>query len=412
MRVASSKQVRGKRQVVKEKRQEADNRNKGQGANLLHNLVLFGRLLRVAGIDVNPGGMMELAQALAHIDIGRKADFYYAARSLLVHRQQDLSLFDRAFELFWQPPAELWQELQDSADALSQQPPAGRAPLPAGRDTARQSPTADDPSLNEIGQTFSQREILRQKEFANLTAEEVAAVKRLMAAITWNLYPRRSRRQQHGRGRAIDWRHTLRRNWRYGGEMLVLARRRRKLKPRPLVILADVSGSMEQYSRLLLHFIYSLAGGLAQPVEAFVFSTRLTRVTRQLQERNIDQALAKVGRTVPDWAGGTRIGEAIKQFNFDWGRRVLGHSAVVLIISDGWDRGDPELLGREMARLQRSSYRLIWLNPLLGSPEYRPLTRGMRAALPYVDDFRPVHNLASLEDLAEHLLSLERKKPL
>jgi uncharacterized protein len=380
------------------------------GANLLHNVVLFGRLLRAAGIDVNPGGMMELVQALAYIDIGRKADFYYAARSLLVKRQQDLSLFDHAFDLFWRLPAELWQEVGSDADAATQRPPAGLPPRPAGPDSANQVVAGDDPSLSEIGRTFSRHEILRHKEFAGLTAEEVAAVKRLMAGMRWTMDRRRSRRQEHGRGQAIDWRRSLRRNWRYGGEMLALARRRRKFKPRPLVILADVSGSMEQYTRLLLHFIYSLAGGLAQPVEAFVFSTQLTRITRQLQERNVDNALAEVGRAVPDWAGGTRIGEAVKRFNFDWGRRVLGHGAVVLIISDGWDRGEPDLLRREMARLQRSSYRTIWLNPLLGSPEYEPLTRGMQAALPHIDDFMPVHNLASLEDLAEHLLLLERKR--
>jgi uncharacterized protein len=380
------------------------------GGYLLHNLLLFGRVLRAAGIDVNPGGMKELAQALEYIDIGRKADFYYGARSLLVHRQQDLALFDHIFELFWQRPAEMWQPVSREAQNAGQQLPVQGAARPPGPATAAEATAAEDAPLVDMGRSFSRQEILRYKEFAGLTPAEVAAVKRLMAAITWSLEPRRSRRRQQGKGRTIDWRRSLRRNWRYGGEMLALAHRRRKLKPRPLVVLADVSGSMEPYSRLLLHFIYSLAGGLAQPVEAFVFSTRLTRITRQLQERHVEQALAEVGRAVPDWAGGTRIGEAVKRFNFDWGRRVLGHGAVVLIISDGWDRGDPELLGREMARLQRSSHRLIWLNPLLGSPEYEPLTRGMQAALPHVDDFLPVHNLASLEDLAAHLLALGGKE--
>jgi uncharacterized protein with von Willebrand factor type A (vWA) domain len=166
---------------------------------------------------------------------------------------------------------------------------------------------------------------------------------------------------------------------------------------------------MERYTRLLLHFIYSLTAGLDQPVESFVFGTRLTRITRQLHERNVDQALREVTRAVPDWSGGTRIGEALKSFNFDWGRRVLGRGAVVLLISDGWDRGDVDLLRVEMARLQRSCHRLIWLNPLLGSPDYEPLTRGMQAALPYVDDFLPVHNLASLEDLARRLSDLDQR---
>jgi uncharacterized protein with von Willebrand factor type A (vWA) domain len=167
---------------------------------------------------------------------------------------------------------------------------------------------------------------------------------------------------------------------------------------------------MERYTRLLLHFIYGLAQLHDQPVEAFAFSTRLTRITKQLRNRDIDRALKRVSQVVKDWSGGTRIGESLKDFNFRWGRRVLGHGPVVLIISDGWDCGDIELLGKEIARLQRSCYRLIWLNPLLGSPTYEPLTRGMQRALPYTDDFLPIHNLASLEDLASHLAELRRKR--
>jgi uncharacterized protein len=202
----------------------------------------------------------------------------------------------------------------------------------------------------------------------------------------------------------------LRRNLKYGGHVLDWSLREPQLKPRPVVVLADISGSMERYTRLLLHFLYTLARGLGQPVQTFVFSTRLTPISRPLKHKDIDRALREVSQTVKDWSGGTRIGDALKEFNFKWGRRVLGRGAVVLIISDGWDRGDPDLAAREMARLQRSCYRLIWLNPLLGSPAYQPLTRGMQAALPYVDDFLPVHNLASLEDLAEHLAALDDKR--
>jgi uncharacterized protein with von Willebrand factor type A (vWA) domain len=166
---------------------------------------------------------------------------------------------------------------------------------------------------------------------------------------------------------------------------------------------------MERYTRLLLHFIYGMKAALSQPVEAFVFSTRLTRITRPLQIRDLDLALKNVGQLVNDWAGGTRIGESLKMFNFEWGRRVLGRGAVVLIISDGWDRGDVDLLKHEMARLKRSCHRLIWLNPLLGAPGYEPLTRGIQAALPNIDNFLPVHNLASLEDLADRLSDLNRR---
>jgi uncharacterized protein with von Willebrand factor type A (vWA) domain len=187
---------------------------------------------------------------------------------------------------------------------------------------------------------------------------------------------------------------------RYGGVPLELTWREVRTRQRPLVVLCDISGSMDRYSRILLQFVHTISDGL-RDVETFVFGTRLTRITRLLREKDIDDAIAAVGKQVVDWSGGTRIGEAIKDFNYLWGRRVLGRGAVVMLISDGWDRGDAKLLSREMSRLQRSCHRLIWLNPLLGSPGYQPLTQGMQAALPHVDDFLPVHNLASLEQLGE-----------
>ncbi|MEW5986783.1 MAG: VWA domain-containing protein [Chloroflexota bacterium] len=384
--------------------------------HLLHNLLLFGRLLRGLGLEVNPGRMMDWVEALAAIEIGRRSDFYYAARCLLVHRREDVALFDQAFNLFWRKPAEGWStlDLRDIRQHVRPphpliQPPPLRQPNQTDGGDGR--PAAPETPILEISQTYSGRELLRRKDFGELSAEELAEVKRLMAHLVWRLGQRRTRRLRPGGGRQVDWRRSLRRNFRYGGELLEWARREAKWKPRPLVIIADVSGSMERYTRLLLSFIYSLAGGLAQPVEAFVFSTRLTHITRQLRTGAADLALRLVAQQVPDWSGGTRIGEALKTFNYDWARRLLGRGAVVLLISDGWDRGEPELLGQEMARLQRSCYRLIWLNPLLGSPEYRPLTRGMQAALPYVDDFLPVHNLVSLEDLADHLLKLDDRRP-
>jgi uncharacterized protein with von Willebrand factor type A (vWA) domain len=205
-----------------------------------------------------------------------------------------------------------------------------------------------------------------------------------------------------GRAGLLDLRRTIRHSLRHGGEPLRLARRRRKWKRRPLVILCDISGSMDRYARLLLQFIYALAHRLDR-VESFVFSTRLTCISRQLRRRNIDDALDEAARSVRDWGSGTRIGEALKHFNYVWARRVLGEGAIVLVISDGWDRGNIDLLAREMDRLHRSCRRLIWLNPLLGAAGYQPLVRGIQAALPHVDDFLPVHNLASLEQLAETL---------
>ncbi len=264
---------------------------------------------------------------------------------------------------------------------------------------------SDEPPIIQATFTYSEREMLRRKDFAELTDEEMESIRRILAEFIWQ-FGRRTRRFHPGSGQIFDLRRTFRQNIRYGGEILEWARMEPKIKSRPLVILADISGSMERYTRILLYFAYSLSRGFKQEGETFVFSTRLTRITRLLRERNVDLALWQISHTVPDWSGGTRIGEALKTFNCDWGRRVLGHGAVVLLISDGWDRGDPAVLREEIARLQRSCYRLIWLNPLLGSPEYEPLTQGMQAALPHVDDFMPVHNLASLEDLAGYLQDL------
>jgi len=266
--------------------------------------------------------------------------------------------------------------------------------------------------LLDLTQMYSAQEILRQKDFSELDPDELIAVKNLISQLIWQLGQKKTRRYRPGRGLRIDMRRSLRRNLQYGGEILQWSYRQPKIKPRPLVVIADISGSMERYTKLLLHFTYSLAIGLEQLVESFVFSTRLTRITYQLKNKNVDVVIKEVSQTVPDWSGGTRIGEALKRFNYDWTRRVSGHGAVILLISDGWDRGAPGLLTNEISRLQRSCHRLIWLNPLLGSPEYEPLTRGMQAALPYIDDFLPIHNLASLEELAVQLIRMEKRRPL
>jgi uncharacterized protein with von Willebrand factor type A (vWA) domain len=236
-------------------------------------------------------------------------------------------------------------------------------------------------------------------------------IKKMMQEMAWELEQRRTRRRMRAkRGLYPDMRRTFRQNLRYGGEPLELAWRKRKLKRRPLVVICDISGSMERYSRVLLKFIYVISNGL-EKVEAFVFSTRLTRITHHLYQRDIDTALDEATHSIHDWAGGTRIGESLKTFNYEWGRRVLGQGAIVLLISDGWDRGDIGLLKREMDRLQLSCHRLIWLNPLLGSENYEPLTRGIQTALPYIDDFLPVHNLKSLDQLGELLERLSEYRP-
>lgn len=383
---------------------------------LVHNLILFGRILHALGLDVNPGRMVDLVEALGYVEVGRKADFYHTLRGLLVHGQTEIPLFDQAFDLFWRRHdggvelslGDLWRQTRPPHTLLTP-PPLRQNDRPLSESAAPESDEAQ--TIIEITHTYSAREALRRKDFGAMTAEEVAAVRQLLAEFVWRLGERRTRRLHNGPGARPDLRRSLRRNLRYGGELVEWRTRQRKVKPRPLILIADISGSMERYTRLLLHFLYSLAEGLEQPVEVFVFSTRLTRITRPLRHHAPEQAIAEVARAVPDWSGGTRMGEALKSFNFEWGRRVLRGGAVVLLISDGWDRGDPALLGREMARLQRTCRRLIWLNPLLGSPHYEPLTRGMQAALPFVDDFLPVHNLVSLEELAGHLAQLDERRP-
>lgn len=377
-------------------------------STILYNLLLFGRLLRELGMDVNPSRMMDLIHALEFINIGIRTDFYHASRGLLVHKKSDIPLFDQAFDLFWQKPMEEWFTIDLGMLTQKQKPKPLIIPPPLRPPEEPPSELPDEPdddlqTLVEVTVTYSQRETLRQKDFSELTGEELEAVKKLMENLSLQLGDRLSRRRRPGKRERLDLRRSMRKSYKHGGEILHWARLDRKTKPRPIIIIADISGSMERYTRLLLHFIYGLAQDRLHPVEAFVFSTRLTRITRQLNNREIETALRQVSNTVHDWAGGTRIGESLKTFNFDWGRRVLGRGAVVMIISDGWDRGDIDLLETEMDRLQRSCFRTIWLNPRLGSPEYEPLTRGIVAALPYVDDFLPVHNLASLEDLADHL---------
>ena len=383
---------------------------------LLHNLLLFGRLLRRLGLDVHVGRMLDAVRVLEDVGISRRADVRSALRTLLVHRRDDLALFDEAFEVFWRRRGERTStmDLRSMGERRRYRrvevgpPPPGRSSTGAGE---RADAAGDADDRIEVTRTFSAREVLRTKDFAEFTPEETAQATQLMASLRWGPGVRRTRRRERGRGRELDLRRSLRRNAGFGAELVRLEHRRRKEKPRRLVVICDVSGSMERYTRMLLHFIHSLYGGWDNRVEAFLFATRLTRVTRQLGRRDVDRAVEGVARAVPDWSGGTRIGEVLREFNFRWVRRTLGWGSVVLIVSDGWDRGEPELLAREMARLQRSCGRLIWLNPLAGSAEYEPLTQGMRAAAPYIDDFLPVHNLAALIDLARHLNALSSGRP-
>lgn len=380
--------------------------------HLLSHLLGFGFLLREMGVPASPGQMIDLLAALEHAAITQREDFRAAMRCTLVLRREDLPLFDTAFEFYWRKALSADLESQ----LLNLMIPQVRAPrrqlrLPRRPNDEQNPEPENEREQLEVQLTYSRGELLRQKDFAQCSWEEVQACKQLIQRMGWRIEERRTRRRRpERRGQALDFRRTLRHSMRYGGEPLQLAWRETQTAPRPLVVICDISGSMERYSRILLQFVHAITAGLGA-VESFVFGTRLTRITRQLRRRDIDDALDAVGKQVVDWSGGTRIGDAIKMFNYRWGRRVLGRGPVVMLISDGWDRGDPDLLRREMDRLQRSCHRLIWLNPLLGSPGYQPLTLGMQAALPFVDDFLPVHNLASLEQLGKQLATLSARRP-
>ena len=355
--------------------------------SLLDHLLAFGQALRAAGLDVHIGRMLDVINALQHVDLADRDEVYHTLRTLLIHRHQDFATFDRVFESFFGRAA-------TSADA----PPPVAPDAPAAPAT---------PAILTI-KTWSDAETISDKDFAALTADELAAARTVIESLPWAPL-RRTRRWIGGRGARIDLRRALARSLRTGGEIVKLPRQQRTIRPRPIVVLCDVSGSMERYSRTLLHFAHTLAKK-ARRVEAFVFATRLTRITMDLRTPKADAAIAAAARSVQDWSGGTRIGAALRAFHQRWARRTLRSASVVLLISDGWDRGDPATLRDQIARLQRSCHRLIWLNPLIGTADYAPLTRGLQAALPFVDEFLPVRTLRDVRELALQLASLRPER--
>ena len=381
-------------------------------SRLLENLLIFGRVLRRAGIDVHPGRLLDVVEALEQVNIGARDEVYHTCRTLLVHRHEQIPVFDRAFDAFWRAQSAAAVRGRSSPDRSR---PSSVdieelvAPDVLASDEIASMADADDDArgtaTREGLKIWSDAGGLGHKDFAAFTGDELAAARAALARLVWNPGERRTRRWVRGRGSRIDLRRAIAESLRTGGDIAKLARRTRRVHPRPLVLLCDVSGSMERYTRMLLHFAHAITWRHAR-VEAFLFSTRLTRVSRQLRLPRADDAVAAVSRLVPDWSGGTRIGGALKEFHQRWGRRVLHGGPVVLLISDGWDRGDPAELAEQIARLQRSCHRLVWLNPLIGTADYAPLTRGLQAALPFVDDFLPVRTLTNLVDLAAHLNAL------
>lgn len=372
---------------------------------LLGNIVLFGRLLRHLGFEVTPAHITLIASSAEWGLLRARGDFRRACRAIVVKRREQVALFDLAFALFWTRYADQAAEMADLGRLLREtRQRQAEQQLSAATEDAAQA--ADGRSEPETVMTYSTRAVSHQKDFARMTAAELEQVKQALQTLAWEILRKTRRTRSEPAGRRVDPRKSFRVNLRYGGEPLQRAMRAPRFQRRSLVTVCDISGSMERYSRILLQFVFALTNRMTQS-EAFVFSTQLSRITRQLQLRTVEDALRQVGRTVQGWGGGTRIGESVRQFNFHWARKVLGQGAVVLIISDGWDRGEIPLLAREMARLQRTAHRVVWLNPLLGSARYEPLTRGMQAALPHIDHFRPVHNLVSLHQLGELLAQVQ-----
>jgi hypothetical protein len=357
--------------------------------------VAFARVLRGAGLDVPVGRAVTFAEALTLTGVDRSGAVYWAGRTTLVARPEDIPAYDRAFAAFWRGHSvNLFQtaspvELTIVLDTEEESPP-GEGDEPA---------EADGPTLVV---RWSRQEVLRHKDFAAYTHAEFEEARRLMADLRLHGALRRSRRRRPSRkaeGRP-DLRRTVRRSLRSGGEPIRRAFSEAGERPRRIVLICDVSGSMEPYSRALVRFLHAAVVGRGR-IEAFALGTRLTRITRELSSRDPDAALAKAARSVPDWSGGTRLGEGLRAFNDQWGVRGMARGSVVVILSDGWDRGDPAVLAEQMQRLHRVAYRTVWVNPLKASPGYAPLAAGMAAALPFVDEFVEGHSLDSLQRLAE-----------
>jgi uncharacterized protein with von Willebrand factor type A (vWA) domain len=376
------------------------------GDAILGHVVTFGRVLHEAGLEIGPGRVADSLRALDAVDLARQEDVYFALRQTLVSRQDELDLFDRAFGAwFLRAPVLPPVRSRSGAEVETR---VGQAPtdrLRRREEDGEQEDETGDPL--ELG--ASAQELLRDKDFSELTGDELRRLRELIARISRTRPQRHSRRRTaDAHGDVLDVRRMIRRSLRAGGDPLDRPLRTRKEVPRKLVVLCDVSGSMDSYARALLLFLHAVVG-TGRGVEAFAFGTRLSRLTSDLATRDPDAALARCTEAVVDWGSGTRIGASLREFNETWGRRALSRGAIVLIVSDGWEREDPELVGREMAKLARAAYAIVWVNPLKGNPQYQPLAGGMRAALPYVDRFLPGHNLRSLEELAAVLAGIERR---
>ena len=398
-------------------------RSRISGDELLAASVRFGRELRRAGLAIDLGAAIDFARALGLVDIGQRDEVRAAGATVFVRRRDDLPTYDTVFDRFWRRRGQSLEsegptvgphskDLAVGDDGDAEAEGADPARRRTGNEGQRLRGTSDE-DVDEgspvegvviAPDAYSAGEIIRHTSFDQMTAAELRDAERFIDLLAPRLELRRTRRHElHAHGRRLAPRAMFRRNLATGGDLATWVWQRPTRRPRPIVVLCDISGSMERHSRVLLRFVQALAASNAVRTEAFVFGTRLTRVTRLLRDRDRDRALARVADSVTDWAGGTRIGDSFRQFNLRWARRVLRSSGVVIVASDGWDRGEASLVGEETARLRRNCHRLIWLNPLAGMAGYQPLAAGMAAAYPYIDDFVAAGTLASLERLAELL---------
>ncbi len=374
-------------------------RSEIDGRTFAANTARFGRLLRRAGLDVEPGQTATFLRSLELLGFDRRGDVRAAGRTIFVRRREDVGLYERAFDLFWRRrgyTGDLGGRLPRIRQAEERGSPAGPCEPPPGI-------VDEEPVAMVRPELSSAHEMLRSADFAVLTSDETRDAQMMIEALRPRLPMRRGRRGRVGRrGHRPAGRTMLRHALATGGEPLRWRWVRPTVCPRPVILVCDISGSMERYSRFMLRFAHALQRSGA-PIEVFVFGTRLTRITRQLRVRNPDAALRRVAGRVVDWNGGTRIGESLRELNRVWVRRTIRSGAVVILVSDGWERGDPALLAREMATLRRSCHRLIWVDPLAARPGFEPVTAGLRAALPFVDELVAAANVRSLEELAARM---------
>ena len=388
--------------------------NTGSGEKLSDNVLYFARVLRSAGIPIGSGRILEAIKAINKIGLADKSIFYWALHSVFVHKNEHREIFDQTFKIFWKNPRLLEKMMQLALPKLNTGTPETsdadinrRVQEAFNKDNISEDNYVDASTEDELEfdavMTYSESELLQGMDFEQMSYDEINKAKKVIAQMNLAIPQVKSRRfKSSSFRRKIDLRQSLKGANKFCGEYIPLRYKSRKDKHPPIIAICDVSGSMSRYSRMLLHFMHVLTT-LRNDVHTFLFGTRLTNVTRFLRFKDVDEALAATSSAVEDWSGGTRIGDCLKEFNFNWSRRVLGPGAIVLFITDGLDRGGGIGLSKQIKMIQKSSKRLIWLNPLLRYEEFAPKPTGVKAILPYVDEFRPIHSLESMDQLVDAL---------